>query len=216
MGQMTRPLPPKPVDIGRARLLLIAAASLITPGDSIVQAELGHSQDRIVYSVFSALLFGLVMTRMSGVVRAHQQGIARERTLRSAGAALVAANDEPLVAEAARTALSRLASGQPEIGVALAMFEGSEFRTIDSGVRAPHADLETTAVRALSGFGLALVEARTVAILLPGPVPIGSAAVVLPLRTADSPGMGSARGNTTWHAGPSDNAVDVGCRVRPG
>jgi hypothetical protein len=25
-------------------------------------------------------------------------------------------------------------------------------------------------------------------------------------------GMGSARGNTTWHSGPSDNAVDVRCR----
>jgi PAS domain-containing protein len=186
MGQMTRPLPPKPVDISRARLLLIAAASLIAPGDSIIQVELGHNQARVVHSVFSALLFGLVMTRMSGVVRAHQQGIARERTLGTAGAALVAASDELLVAEAARTALSRLASGQPELGVALALFDGGEFRSIDSAVRAPLAALETTAVRALSGFGPALVEATTVAMLLPVPVPPGSTALVLPLRSADS------------------------------
>ena len=79
MGQMTRPLPPKPVDIGRARLLLIAAASLVAPGDAIVQVELGHGQGGVVHAVFSALLFGLVMTRMWGIVRAHQQGIARER-----------------------------------------------------------------------------------------------------------------------------------------
>src|ERR1019366_6221704 len=42
------------------------------------------------------------------------------------------------------------------------------------------------AVRALSGFGPALVEATTLAMLLPGPVHTGSTAVVLPLRSADS------------------------------
>ena len=108
MRQMTRPLPPKPVDIGRARLLLIATASLIAPGDAIIQMELGHDGGGIVHAGFSAVLFGLVMSRMSGVVHAHRQGLARERTLGTAGAALVAANDERLVAAAARTALSRL------------------------------------------------------------------------------------------------------------
>jgi diguanylate cyclase (GGDEF)-like protein/PAS domain S-box-containing protein len=186
MGQMTKPLPPKPVDIGRARLLLIGAASLIAPVDSVVQFELGHTRGGIVHSVFSAVLFALVMVRMSGVVRAHQQGMARERTLGTAGAALVAASDELLVADAARTALSRLASGQPELGVALALFDGGEFRSIDRAVRSPLAALEMGAVPALSGFDPALVEATTVAMLLPGPVPAGSTALVLPLRTADS------------------------------
>jgi len=81
MRQMTKPLPPKPVDIGRARLLLIAAVSMVAPADAIVQVKLGHGQTSIVHAGFSALLFGLVMTRMWGIVRAHQQGIARERTL---------------------------------------------------------------------------------------------------------------------------------------
>jgi diguanylate cyclase (GGDEF)-like protein/PAS domain S-box-containing protein len=186
MGQMTKPLPPKPVSIGRARLLLIAAASMVAPADAIIQVELGHKQGSMVHAVFSALLFGLVMARMSGVVRAHQQGIARERTLRSAGAELVSSSDERLVAEAVSTALSQLASGQSELGVALAQFEGSEFRSVETGVCAPLATLETEAVRALSGFGPALVGATTVAMLLPIPAPTGSAALVLPLRWADS------------------------------
>ncbi|MDQ1483934.1 MAG: hypothetical protein QOF35_2010 [Actinomycetota bacterium] len=186
MGQMTRPLPPKPVDIGGARLLLIAATSLIAPSDSIVQAVLGHSQGRIVHSGFSALLFGLVMTRMSGVVRAHQQGIARERTLRTAGAALVAANDERLVAEAARAALTGLAPDQPEIGVALVLLEGDDFRTITGEVPTSLAALDTGTREALSGFDPAMLPTATVATLFPGQRPFGSTALVLPLRTADS------------------------------
>jgi diguanylate cyclase (GGDEF)-like protein/PAS domain S-box-containing protein len=186
MGQMTRPLPPKPVNIGRARLLLIAAVSMVAPADAIIQVELGHGQADTVHAVFSALLFGLVMARMAGVVRVHKEGIARERTLRSAGAELVSSNDERLVAQAVSTALSQLASAQSELGVALAQFEGSEFRSVETGVVASLATLEAEAVRALSGFGPALVEATTVAILLPRPAPTGSAALVLPLRWADS------------------------------
>jgi len=41
MVAMTRALPPKPVDIGRSRLLLIGAVSLLAPVDAIVQV-LGH------------------------------------------------------------------------------------------------------------------------------------------------------------------------------
>jgi PAS domain S-box/diguanylate cyclase (GGDEF) domain len=186
MGEMTRPLPPQPVGIGRFRLMLIVAASLVAPVDEIVQVERGHGQGSIVHAGFAVLLFGLVTARMSGVVRAHQQGIARERTLRAAGAALVAASDEQEVDEAVGTALSQLSFGQPELGVALVPFEGREFRSIESGVCARIADLEADAVRALSGLGPVLVEAATVEALLPGPVPTRSMALVLPLRSADS------------------------------
>jgi len=185
MRQMASPLPPRPPAIGRARLLLISAASMVAPADAIVQVELGNTRTILVHAVFSAVLFGLVMTRMWGVVRAHQDGIARERALRTAGAALVAASDEGLVAEATRTALIRLAPGQHELGVALALFEGSDLRSIQSRVRAPLASFENGAVCALSGFDPVLVEASTVASLFDGSLPTGSA-VVLPLRTADA------------------------------
>ena len=186
MVQLTRALPPKPVEIGRARLLAIGAVSLVAPVDTIVQVELGHSDVVVVHAVFSVLLFGLVMARMSGVVQAHRQGIARERTLRSAGAALVAAGDEVLVAEAARTALSRLASDQSEVAVELAMFDGSELRSVGGTARAPLDSLDPTAVIALTGVEPVLVEATCLVALLPGPVPTRSRSVVLPLRSADS------------------------------
>jgi diguanylate cyclase (GGDEF)-like protein/PAS domain S-box-containing protein len=186
MGQMTTALPPRSVDIGRARLLLIAAASMVAPVDAIIQVKLGNTQSGVVHAGFSAVLFGLVMTRMWGVVRAHQQGIARERTLRTAGAALVGANDESQVVEAVRTALSGLDFGQSEIAVGLALFDGSGFRSIENGLHATFAALDSEAVRAFGGFDPALVEASTVEMLLPGPVPTGASALVMPLRSAHS------------------------------
>jgi diguanylate cyclase (GGDEF)-like protein/PAS domain S-box-containing protein len=186
MRQMTKPLPPKPVDIGRARLLLIAAVSMVAPADAIVQVRLGHGQTSIVHAGFSALLFGLVMTRMWGIVRAHQEGIARERTLRVAGAALVGANDEAQIAEAVRQASSRMFLGQSEVVVGLALFQEGEFRGIESGLSTSLAFMETDVVRALGGFDPVLVEAASVSSLLPSSVPTGSTALVLPLRSAQS------------------------------
>jgi len=210
MVQLTRPLPPRPVDIGRVRLLLIATASLVAPVDAIVQVQLGHRDGGNIHSGVAAVLFVLVMTRMWGVMHTQQQGIARERTLRTAGAALVAAGDEGHVAEAVRAALSQLTSGQPDFGVGVALAEGGEFRNIESGAhtrlaaRAPLATrtrladraplaastplavLETEAVDALSGFGPALVDAEALAVLLSDPVLAGSSALVVPLRSADS------------------------------
>jgi len=186
MVQMTRPLPPKPVRIGRARLLLIAVVSLVAPVDAIVQVALGHGQASIVHSVFSAVIFVLVFLRMSGVVHAHRQGLEREKTLRSVGAALVGAGNEKQVAEAVRTALIRLGSNQPALGVSIAILEGSELRRIETGARAPLAALGAEAVRALSGFSPAVVEEeKSLAVLLPGPRTTGSTALVLPLRSVD-------------------------------
>lgn len=185
MVQMTAPLPPERVGIGRTRLLLIAAASLVAPIDGLVQ-QLRNGHGGALHLGVSAVLFGLVTARMWGVVRAQQQGIARDATFRDADTALVAAVDEELVAKAVRTALSRLTSGQPQLGVAVALFEGKEICSIGSGARAPLATLEPEAVRALRGFAPALVDAATLAVLLPGPVPTGSTALVQPLRSADS------------------------------
>jgi len=188
--QMTAPLAAKRVGIGRTRLLLIAAASLVAPVDGVIQ-QLRSGHGVALHLGVSAVLFGLVTARMSGVVRAQQQGIAREATFRDADTALVAAVDEGLVAKAVRTALSRLGAGPPplwgaQLGVAVALLEGTEIRSIESEVRAPLATLEFEAVRALRGLAPALVDAATLAVLLPGPVPPGSTALVQPLRTADS------------------------------
>jgi len=186
MGEMTRPVPPRPIVIGRLGLLLIGAASLVAPGDEIVRALLGLSQGAGLHAGFSLVLFILVMSRMYGVVRAHQQALSREKVLRSAGASLVAAGDEAKVAEAVRAALFRLAPSEPNLGVALVLSEGKELRSIDSGAVLQVAALESGTPGVLSGLDPSQVDASTVSMLFPGPVPIGSTALVLPLRSVDS------------------------------
>ena len=185
MVQMTAPLPPERVGIGRTRLLLIAAASLVAPVDGLVQ-QLRNGHGAALHLGVSAVLFGLVTARMLGVVRAQQQGIARDATFRDVDTALVAAVDEGLVANAVRTALSRLTSGQPQLGVAVALIAGTEISSIGSETRAGLATFELEAVRALRGFDPELVDAATLAVLLPGPVPTGPTALVAPLRSAES------------------------------
>ncbi len=186
MVQMTKALPPRPVDIGRIRLLLIAAASLVAPVDAIVQVQLGNREDGNIHSGVSAVLFVLVTTRVWGVVHAQQAGIARERTLRIAGGALVAAIDEGQVGEAVRAALSQLTTGQPGFGVGLTLFEGGELRNIASGAHATVTDLEPETLSALTGFDPALVDAASLAVLLPRPEQIGPSALVVPLHSTHS------------------------------
>jgi diguanylate cyclase (GGDEF)-like protein/PAS domain S-box-containing protein len=185
MVQMTVPLPPRRMGIGRTRLLLIAAASLLAPVDGLVQ-QLRNGHGDTLHLGASAVLFALVTARMWGVVRAQQQGIAREATFRDADTALVAAVDEGLVAKAVRTTLSRLTYGQPQLEVTVALIAGTEIYSIESEVRAPLATMEFEAVMALKGFDPALVDAATLAVLLPGQVGPGSTALVQPLRSADS------------------------------
>ena len=185
MVEMTVPLPPKPVGIGRTRLLLITAASLLAPLDGLVQ-QLRSGNGVALHMGASAVLFGLVTARMWGVVRAQQQGIAREAAFRDADTALVAAVDEALVAIAVRTTLSRLTTGQPQLEATVALFTGSVIYSIESEARAPLSSLEFEAVMALKGFEPALVDATTLAVLLPGRVSPESTALVLPLRSSNS------------------------------
>ena len=185
MVEMTVPLPPRRVGIGRARLFLIAAASLVAPIDGVV-LQLRNGHGAALHLGASAVLFGLVTARMSGVVRAQQQGIAREAAFRDADTALVAAVDESLVAKAVRTTLSRLTTGQPQLEVAVTLFAGTAIYSIESQARAELSTFEFEAVRALKGFDPALVDAATLARLLPGQVSPGSTALVQPLRSADS------------------------------
>ena len=61
-----------------------------------------------IIATSSAVLFLLVLARLSGVVSRHRQAVERERTLRSAGDDLVSATDAGGVSVAVRTAVARL------------------------------------------------------------------------------------------------------------
>ena len=94
------------MSIGRIALLM--AVSLVAPGVLLVDSITGDVPHGPIIAASSALLFLLVLARLSGVVSRHRQAVERERTLRSAGDDLVSAADAAGVAAAVRTAVGRL------------------------------------------------------------------------------------------------------------
>jgi diguanylate cyclase (GGDEF)-like protein/PAS domain S-box-containing protein len=84
------------------RLVLLTCASLIAPAIEMIQEVGRRDVDLFVIIAASAVLFGLVVARMAGLVRQQERFMARERTLTGAGAALVAATTREEIYAAAR------------------------------------------------------------------------------------------------------------------
>ncbi|MGW1173306.1 EAL domain-containing protein [Kitasatospora sp. NPDC002543] len=108
MVELTRPVPTQQPDLSPARLVLLTLASLIAPAILIIEALAGNTSNAGVIGAFSALLYLLVLARLAVVVSARRQAVARERTLREAGARLTAAVTVEEVADAAQSAASTL------------------------------------------------------------------------------------------------------------
>ncbi|HET7807258.1 MAG TPA: PAS domain S-box protein, partial [Gaiellaceae bacterium] len=99
------------------RLALLGAACLIAPSIRFAQA-LGNP-DVLVLIVASAVLFLLVVARMAGLVRLEERVVARERTLRVAGAELVGAAGYDQIYEAAIAGVRQLLGQDPCVHLAL-------------------------------------------------------------------------------------------------
>jgi diguanylate cyclase (GGDEF)-like protein/PAS domain S-box-containing protein len=83
------------------RFALLTAAVLVVPVVQVVQAVRGGTRDLVLMSTVSTVLFLLVVARMVGLVRRHQEAEGRERTLRGAGEAFVAAADREQIVRSA-------------------------------------------------------------------------------------------------------------------
>lgn len=92
----------------RSRLLSLAAATLVAPAILLYEGRRGNAQDAAVIAVFSAALFLLVLLRLSGMVAAHRNAVARELALRTAATSLVAAVRPTDVEWACATTVSTL------------------------------------------------------------------------------------------------------------
>ncbi len=104
MVTMTRPVLRQRSDVGRGRIGLLCFASMIAPGVLLLESARGQNRDAGVVGAFSALLFLLVLARLSGVVAAHRLTVARERALRTAVGSLAVATSLHEVTAAIRTA----------------------------------------------------------------------------------------------------------------
>jgi diguanylate cyclase (GGDEF)-like protein/PAS domain S-box-containing protein len=151
MRALSEPRAAAPPRTSRARLMLLAGASLIAPAILFAESALGRPVDAGVIAVVAAIMFLLVLMRMAGLVQDHQQAVTRERVLRTAAAELVAAPGNAGIYEATINAVSALVSGRRDIaGVTLAMSapEGGLTVVAQSGEPAEHRLLSLLALRA--------------------------------------------------------------------
>ncbi|GAA1217529.1 hypothetical protein GCM10009665_04250 [Kitasatospora nipponensis] len=108
MLELTRPIPSQQTDITAGRLALLTLASLIAPGILLLEAAHGITSHAAVIGAFSAVLFLLVLSRLTGIVVVHRQALARERALREVGGLLTSAVSVEEVADAVQAVATRL------------------------------------------------------------------------------------------------------------
>lgn len=109
---------PRPVELPRttrARLALLAAASLVAPAVLVGESLAGKATDAFVIAGVAGIMFLLVVFRMSGLVRAHQQAVTREQVLRRVAGELVAAPGRQGIYEATVAAVGELVSGHHDV-----------------------------------------------------------------------------------------------------
>ncbi|WP_395359091.1 aminotransferase class I/II-fold pyridoxal phosphate-dependent enzyme [Streptomyces sp. YH02] len=109
MTGLTERAPEPAPHVAERRLALLAGASLVAPALLLFQSlRDDRDQDIAVIAIFSALMFLLVLARLWGMMNDHGKAEARERSLRTAAASLVAALSPREVAGAVETASATL------------------------------------------------------------------------------------------------------------
>ena len=91
MPALSRHGPEPDAHLTRARLALLACASLTVPLLIVVREALHESVDVYVLIGASGVMFALVLLRLAGIVRSNEEATHREEALRFAGETLVSA-----------------------------------------------------------------------------------------------------------------------------
>ena len=108
MRDLEQAAPDRDVRLTPLRLVTLICASLIAPVMALLQV-IDEGDDRFVVNVAAIILFALVVTRMTGLVRQQERSVARERILSAVGADLVAATSRADICDAALAAARALA-----------------------------------------------------------------------------------------------------------
>ncbi|MDI6098261.1 PAS domain-containing protein [Actinoplanes sp. NEAU-A12] len=124
MVRLTEPRPPEPSPWRFRDTILLAASAATPPLVLIVEALSGPVRNGVVIAVTSAITLLLTITRLADAIHQNSQALTRERALRAANTALVAAADPPAVEEAVRTAVTRLLPANAVRQVILATDDG--------------------------------------------------------------------------------------------
>ncbi|MDQ3979283.1 MAG: PAS domain S-box protein [Actinomycetota bacterium] len=120
MVQLTQRPQVREVRLSRRRLALLCGALLLVPGLLAVEIARGGHRAVPVLVIGSVVMAVLILGRLAGLVRSKERKAARERVLRHAGAALVAATTREEIQQAALAALTTLVREADVARVAIA------------------------------------------------------------------------------------------------
>jgi PAS domain-containing protein len=124
MARLTEPRPPEPSPWRFRDTTLLALAAATPPLVLIVEALSGPVRNGVVIAVTGAITLVLTITRLADAIHQNSQALTRERGLRAANTALVAASDLPAVEQAVRLAVNRLLPANSVRRVILATDDG--------------------------------------------------------------------------------------------
>jgi PAS domain S-box-containing protein len=108
MVELTEPLAPRSSPWSRRWAALLGVSVAVPPVVLMIEAILGTVADGVVIAVAGAVTLLLTITRLTDSVSHNSQALMRERGLRQASAALVAATDPPAVDKAVRAAVAEI------------------------------------------------------------------------------------------------------------
>jgi diguanylate cyclase (GGDEF)-like protein/PAS domain S-box-containing protein len=130
MTELTKPVTRQPGQVSRVRLTVVMLASLIAPVVLFIESFRFRGGSLSVIAVFSALLYLLVLSRLSDVVASHDRALGRERAVRQAGASLVSAVTVAQAGAAVRSATDALFGRGPRGDVLLAVRTDGAVRAV--------------------------------------------------------------------------------------
>ncbi len=121
MTRLTAPAPVPPSPWRRRWAALLGVSVATPPTVLLIQSLAGDVRDGVIIAVASGLTMLLAITRLADSLEQHSSALSRERGLREANAALVAAADVPEVDVAVRAAVRSLLPAGTEHRVVFAV-----------------------------------------------------------------------------------------------
>jgi diguanylate cyclase (GGDEF)-like protein/PAS domain S-box-containing protein len=130
MTEVTQPVTRLRAEVTPLRLVVLMLASLIAPVVLFAESFRFRGGNLGVIAVFSAVLYLLVLSRLSDVAASHGRALGRERVVRQAGVSLVAAASVDQVAAAVKSATDALLGLMPPGDVLLAVRTDGAFGAV--------------------------------------------------------------------------------------
>ena len=192
MTDLTQPVGRQHVEVSPVRLIVLMLASLVAPVVLFTGSFGVRGGDGSVIAVFSAVLYLLVLSRLSDVAASHRRALGRERAVRQAGASLVSAITVDQTGAVVKSATDLLL-GTPRRGdVLLAVRSNETFHAVTTASAEPApmsrlGELAETWLPLAAGSTTVLVPVKSLPRQVRALVPGGEAMLLCPLVLENRP-----------------------------